>query len=362
MALVLEILLGVAILASFVIAYFSARTWPIYQVLLAEFLFLSLVGFFWLGAKTLAIHKSWRTAVVNSEKELDQLQTQIQETREGGPANEQGQRDPKGIRQLRQELQKLAVDRRGVLYDVTVDSVKDGVVQTTFKSADHGLAAGSVLFAFSQAPFEQGGRYLGEFKVAAVGDDATKVQLTANLPLDEAQSQRLAKATGAITLYTTMPIDDTALFAALDEPTRQKLLPPASLAAYADAKRQLRDYEQTFHEHYVQRSLLNDAISKLSSNIQRIEAATKEAEKEAGYRQTEKDNLTADLAMFKKELQAISSYQNSLAGLYQQLREAMKTTYAANRRMVANLTAQQFQAADAIDRQADAVGAGAPQP
>ena len=50
MALVLEILLGVAILASFGIAYFSARTWRIYQVLLAEFLFLALVGFFWLSA------------------------------------------------------------------------------------------------------------------------------------------------------------------------------------------------------------------------------------------------------------------------------------------------------------------------
>ena len=299
--------------------------------------------------------------MVNAEKELAQLQSQVEETREGGPANEQGQRDPKGIRQLRQDLQKLAVDRRGVLYDVTVDSVKDGVMQTTFKSPDHGLAPGSVLFAFSETPFEQGGRYLGEFKVAAVGDDATKVQLTANLPLDEAQSQRLAKAAGAITLYTTMPIDDTALFAALDEPTRQKLLPPGRLAEYADANRKLRDYEQTFHEHYVQRSLLNDTISKLTSNIQRIEAATKEAEREAGYRQTEKANLAADLAQFKKELQAISSYQDSLTGLYQQVREAMKTTFAANRQMVATLAERQFQAAAAIDRQADAAGAG-PQP
>ncbi len=70
--------------------------------------------------------------------------------------------------------------------------------------------------------------------------------------------------------------------------------------------------------------------------------------------------MAADLAQFKKELQAISSYQDSLRGLYQQVREAMKTTFAANRRMVATLAERQFQAAAAIDRQADA--AGAPQP
>ena len=54
MAIVLEIVLGLMILASFFVAYMSARTWRIYQVILAEFVFLGIVAFFYLGARTLA--------------------------------------------------------------------------------------------------------------------------------------------------------------------------------------------------------------------------------------------------------------------------------------------------------------------
>jgi hypothetical protein len=358
MALVLEILLGVAILASLVVAYMSARTWPVYQVVLLVFIFLGAVAFFYLGARTLATHRAWRTLVNNQLAEIARLQTETKVLREGGPPDESGARNPKGIYQLQQESQKLTVDRGGVLYDVAVDSVKDGVAQLTLKSADHGLAAGSVVFAFGQGGIAEGGRYLGEFKVLAVGEDATKVQMAANLPLTEAQSQRLASAKGPLVLYMRMPIDDAALYAALDEPTRQKLLPPASLAEYADAQRKLRDYDQMFHEHFVQRSLLADAINKLTANIQRMTAATGEAEKEAAYRQSEKANLAADLEKFQHEQKAIADYQQSLANLYQQVRDRLRATYLANRRMADELTTWQLRAADEIDRRAEAASVG----
>ena len=359
MALVLEIVLGLMILASFFVAYMSAKTWQIYQAVLVAFIFLGSVAFFYLAARTLATHNAWRTLVNRTKTELETIQKQTQQTVEGGPANAEGQREPKGIRQLQQDMQRYAVDRDGVIYDVTVDEAKDGVLQLTLKSADHGLAANSVVFLFDDAALAEGGGYRGEYKVVAIGDDATKVQIAPNLPLSPAQTAR-AGAVGPVTLYTTMPIDDAGLFAALDEPTREGLVPAASRAEYANAERKLRDYELFFHQHFLDRSLLTDAINKLSNNIDRMTAAAAEADKEAGYRTTEKTNLTADLQGFQRDTKAIADYHAALENVYRQVRESLKATFLANRQMVGALTADQFRAAEEIDRRSDAAQDAAP--
>jgi hypothetical protein len=362
MALVLEILLGLMVLASFFVAYMSAKTWQVYQVVLVVFVFLGTVVFFNMAALTLATHRAWRTAVKQRETELANVTRQIQDIQGDGPVDPNAPA-PKGIRQLTQELQKLAADRGGVFYDVAVAGVKDGVADLTLKSPEHGLVPGTVLFAFDQAKAEEGGRYQGEFKVATVGEaeKSATVQLAPNLPLTNAQTQRLAASKGPWTLYTTMPIDDVAVFASLDEKTRTALVPPASLNEYAAADRKLRDYELLFHENYVQRSLLSDSISKVTTNIDRTTADVKEATEEIAYREREKTSLQADLEKFQYERTAITTYQKSLEQLFAQVRDSLKSTFAKNKQSAAELTAAQWKAADAINeltREAD--GAAAP--
>ncbi|MEX2114549.1 MAG: hypothetical protein WD845_15245 [Pirellulales bacterium] len=357
MALVLEILLGLAILASFFIAYMSARTWPIVQVVLVAFLFLGTVAFFYLSARTLKTHDAWRKVVNNAKAEVERLQRDTKLLVEGAEPNAEGLVDPKGIRQLQQDMQKLTIDRGGVLYGVPVDSVTDGVVQLTLPSTVHGLEPGMVVFAFSEVPRQEGGHYLGEFKVTQVGDDTTKVQIAPNLPLTAEQAARLAAATGPLTLYMTMPIDDTAVFSSLDDATRGALLPAASSDEFAKPERTLHDYEQYFHEHFVQVSLLNDAINKLNSNIARMTAATTEAEKEGAFRQGEKVKLAADLAQFDKEKQAIAAYQESLAQVQRDVVEKMKASFVANRQMAAQITASQLRAAQEIDQRSNSAAA-----
>jgi hypothetical protein len=262
---------------------------------------------------------------------------------------------------MRKDLEKLATDRGGVLTDAEVQGVKDGTVQVKLKSADHGLLADSVLFAFEQTPFEHGGRYQGEFKVAAVTEGSPEVQLAPNLPLTQAQTHRLAAAKGPWTLYVTMPIDDAAVFTGLDEPTRGALLPKESLAEFAQADRKLRDYERFFHDSYVQRSLLADEILKTNSNLQRTEAATKECKVEIGYREGEKANLAADLEKFRYEAKVIGAYQNSLEKQFGDLRERLKATYLAARQQAANLVSAQFQAAEEINRRSAAAQGAVPE-
>jgi hypothetical protein len=350
MALVFEILLGVVILASFYVAYMSAKAWPVYQAILVAFIFLGTVTFFYLAARTLATHNAWGAAAKRMQNELESVEKQTAELNRGGPVDDKGQPNPRGIVQLREDLYKLAVDRGGALFDVEVEGVKDGTVQLAFKAAGHGLVPKTVLFAFDQTPFEEGGRYQGEFKVDSVSEDGTKVQVSPNLPLNEAQTQRLAAAKGPWTLYTTMPIDDGALFAGIDEPTRRALVPPASLQEYASADRKLRDYEYLFHEDFVQRSMLADGISELNSNIQRTTADAKQTDEDAAYRATEKGNLQADLEKFRFESKAITQYRQTLETVFQQARESLRTRFAENKRMAAQLTAAQLKAAREIDQ------------
>lgn len=357
MALVLEIVLGVLILASFFVAYMSAKTWRVYQVVLAEFVFLGAITFMYLGARTLATHASWRKLVATREKELAGLEQQIKEIKEGGtvdPAT--AQPSPKGIRQLSLQLEKLASDRGPALFDVVVAGVKDGVVQLTLPVPEHGLVPNMVLFAFDQSGPAEGGRYQGEFKVTAAAEGSPTVDVVPNLPLSEAQAKALAAAKGPWTLYTTMPIDNAALFAALDEPTRQALVPKESQAEFADANRTLRDYESFFRENFVQRSLLSDSIAELNSNIERTNAASAEADKEIAYRKAEQANLGSDLEKFQHEQRAIATYQQALEARLGELRDSLRTTFAAARQRAAQLTAEQTRAARQIDARTGAAG------
>jgi hypothetical protein len=351
MALVIEIVLGLLILASFFVAYMSARTWPIYQVIIAELVFLSAVTFMYLGARTLATHAAWRKLVNEREKQLTAIDGELKQVKEGGPVDPAtGQPNPPGKRQLEQKLAKLTTDRGGVFYDAAVEEVKDGTAKLTLKSPDHGLIANSVVFAFDQSKLAEGGRYQGEFKVSSVAENSPTVELVPNLPLTEAQSKRLAASKGPWTLYMTMPIDDAALFAALDEPTRQGLLPADSQAEFAKADRKLTDYQLAFHEHFVHRSLLADSIAKLQIDIQRTEASEKETKTEIGYRETEKGNLAIDSEKFQAEEKAIATYQQALKQQFDHLRESLKSTFANARQRAAQLTADQLRAAADIDR------------
>ena len=360
MALVLEILLGAMILASFFVAYMSAKTWRIDQVVLLVFVFLAAVAFFYLGARTLATHRGWGQVIAQKQSELDALENQAKQLDEGGGQDASG-KPLKGIRVLRQDLEKMAVERGGVLYDVEVTGVKEGVVQLTFKTNDHGLVPNTVLFVFDQTPVAEGGRYRGEFKVVALVPDSPTVQVAPNLPLTPAEMQQLAGVKGPWTLYATMPIDDPATFASLDDQARAALLPKSSVAEFAKADRELRDYEGFFHESYVQRTLLADIIDKTTANIKRTEDDTKLANDEIAFRQGEKTDLQSDLSRFQGELKTIAGYQGTLGKVYQEVRESLKATFLAAKQRATELTVLQGKAAEEINqRTAAAQAASAP--
>src|SRR3954468_8638940 len=70
--MILYILIILAV-ASFVIAFFSARTWHWGYVLVVEAIFLATMGFFLLASETVRINAVYRAKINKDQNELDKI-------------------------------------------------------------------------------------------------------------------------------------------------------------------------------------------------------------------------------------------------------------------------------------------------
>src|SRR6476620_8258944 len=68
--MILYVLIGLA-LASFVIAFFSARTWHWGYVIVVELIFLATMGFFLLASETVRINAVYRSQIKKDQKQLE---------------------------------------------------------------------------------------------------------------------------------------------------------------------------------------------------------------------------------------------------------------------------------------------------
>src|SRR5204863_7967797 len=73
--MILYVLIALA-LASFVIAFFSARTWHWGYVIVVELIFLATMGFFLLASETVRINAVYRTQIKGDQKKLDDVEKQ----------------------------------------------------------------------------------------------------------------------------------------------------------------------------------------------------------------------------------------------------------------------------------------------
>ena len=98
-----------------------------------------------------------------------------------------------------------------------------------------GISPQLVLQVFDATPVQDGGRYLGEFRVAEVQEAAGLLTLEPSLRMSARELQRLATgaASGATwTLYETMPVDTHETFADLTPEQLKQLLPADSVEEY----------------------------------------------------------------------------------------------------------------------------------
>jgi hypothetical protein len=367
----------------------------IWNKILVGVIFVVTVAFFYMATRTLKTHQHWRELAGKFQRMVEDTKEENRRLIEGDlEATEDAE---KGIRQLRLELQKILIDRGRVWYNCSpqqnAQTTQTGQVAVATDLPDpHGIANKTVLYAFEEADFEQGGHYLGEFKVTAVDNQKVVLEPSLKLESGSAELQRLAASKGPWTLYEIMPIDDYEVFADLEKAELEKLLPANSLADYvndgqpgtwkdvddwgvkgtlyddqgnplvdADGnrlagargtyRRWLRDYEALFKTYYMQQTILFDQAEALRQDNKYLGAAVAQAELQERFREKEKTQLQADKTKYVRERDAVETHRKALQANVDAVRASVAEIMEYNKETAHQIAEIQSEATRRIDAQ-----------
>lgn len=347
---IIHYVLLVLILAAFIIAYFSARTWHWGQVLVVLGIFLSTLGFFVLAAETLRINAVLR-------KQINELNSKLTDLEARNDALRNGSDDASLVSRMQNEDPPVLVRGGGVAEDEAsaegsqssaekIDSLADlehelllqtrrrgrvwwGVMPAGAPQGDvlrisvprptpAGVQPESVVALFEagepQLPAPNGAprgpQYLGQFRVTQA--DAQTATLESVLPLDNFERQRIAASRGPWIMHDTMPPDRYEVFAGKSEEALKQMLPPQSVVEY------LRHGKEAGLDDDPARVIGLDADGKRLPPDQVAQAATKLYQRrlrdyalefdEAARRRLE---LQVDIDTAKQDLERLAAAQTS---------------------------------------------------
>ncbi len=306
--------------------------------------------FFYMAARTLKTHQHWGDAANKLEARIEQVRNdneRLRQTIDG---------------ELRLELERLLADRSRAWFNCGANvkvNPADGtaaVVVAINQPAAVGIAVGAVLYAFEESAAGQKGRYLGQFKAAAV--QAQQVQLEPVSRLSPREAESLASAKGPWALYEVMPRDSHDAFAAIDDKQVEAMLPAETAAEYVGEKktaRPLRDYQVLLSAAQLRFTLLIDRISAwLGDNRLVDEALTKAKEQEKAL-QAELALAAEDVKQSAAERDAVVAYRKSLEKELEAVKAAIAQLIKSNQAMAGQLAKRQFEAARRIDERTRAM-------
>jgi hypothetical protein len=290
-----------------------------------------------------------------------------------------------GIHQLKVELHKLLLDRRRVWAGCDPTSRKPGVgtaevtltvnaINSKGEAIPHGIAQGTVLYAFEEINVKKKGdalgdfdvgQYLGEFSVTAA--QPKQVTFKPTFTMTKNEIDRLQKARRPWVLYELLPRDSHEAFSPLTDDLK-KMLPPESLKDYVkDGKpaekddpreyvvngkyvRPLLDYSIVFTDEHEKRMLLADSIRGLQQDKQLVLEALEQA-------RTLADVLTKEIAATKAEKEKMESQRDIVLAHRKKLEKGLSDMEAwiarlieTNQAMAGRMAKLQFEAAKRIDQ------------
>jgi len=400
--MILYVLIGL-ILASFVIAFLSARTWHWGHVLVVLGIFLSTVGFFLLAAETLRINAVLRKQVNDNERQLAEVKAQNE-------ALQKGTKDTNILGQLRNldPPAKIPEDAESIPSLVDLDhellmatrvrgrvwrkvapagvDPQTGAVRVSIESpVPAGLSKDTVVYLFEEGPAppagaggKGGAQYLGEFRVSEAAAQQATLLPVIPMGAKDYEVQRLAASRGPWVIYEQMPVDRQEVFANLTDEQLKKIVPPQSIEEYlrngkeagpdddevrkvgldengvrlpADQlakaakvlyQRRLRDYATEFDELAQRRIVMLADTDAVKTDIQRLTVADESAKKLSAFRQDEIKRLNTDLAGVEKERQAIERHLAQVEQQLARVRELLASTLQRNSQLADELSARQL--------------------
>lgn len=337
----------------------------IWNKVLLGLIIVAVLPFAYFGARTLQTHKHWKGLAQSYEKKVDETEKRNEVLELGNPA------DPavKGLDQVRLELHKLLVDRGRIWRDVTPVKVEQtGKATVAIELPEpHGIGDRTVLYVFEQ----DGGRYLGEFKVTAINDK--QVELEPTRPLTDpvllangTPVQPLAvlgQSKGPWILCDLMPVDSCESFAGMTPDELKTILPADTVNEYlkngqpatpddperyvVDGKfvRPLRDYDTLFRLYDLHRTQLRDLLESATRDSAYMKAAVDDAKKQQAFAEQEVADLKTQLAEVRREVEAVTTHQKQLEQALSGVRKEIDATMAANEQMAAEIAQFQREAA-----------------
>jgi cell division protein FtsB len=352
---------GIIVLVAGGLCWLSLKTWRWPNVVLLFLNICAISVFGYLAGYTLKVHSAWRSVVNKQSAELAQV-TEKADRVLNGYRDANGELE-KGIRQLQQEVRDLIVRRGPAWFEVAVarKPAADGATDLTIENpSPHGLVEQSIVYAFELEPGKAGGRYLGEFKVtkAAAGEPLVSVAPTTELTPEEQAA--LGKARGEWVLYQKMPTDENDVFTLLSDEQAEELLLD-DMQEYRKGDRpaeSFNDYVYLFHQHRLQRKLLEQEMVEIQSRIERLAESEVRNQGKIKYRQGEIAELKSDLEGFETERVTVVNFLQQLQAKDGNLAAELATLRKENAAMAAEIKALQTKAADLINARTNTAQAG----
>ena len=381
LTLIVQIVLGLAVLVGLVTIFLSSKNWHWTQLVLVLSIFFTGIAFLFLGAETVRIHQNLRKGIPKREKQIASLEQQNDKLLHGDG-------DQIGIAKLEHHL-KIVTRERGRVWRGVMPSAQQGHVSVTIvKPSPHGLGKDAIVYAFeagkaNAADPADGRQYVGEFRVTEVLADGATLEPV--LLLDGRAVERLDRSEGPWSLYETMPIDRHRLFAGFPEEALRAMLPAESVEEYLrhgseatpdddewhvtgldeDGKRvgpdnidqavkrlydrSLRDYAFIFSELAREKVVTLARHQAVTKDIAKLKQSVTSAEETANFRQQQIDALNSDLAGMKKDRAAIETHRDAVHSLLDHFRERLESYRQANSGLAQQFAQRQLGLTSYID-------------
>ena len=290
----------------------------------------------YLSARTLRTHQVWREAAAKLEQEIARVEAEVDLLEYGDP-----EAGTPSVHEVELALHNRVLARGRMWYDVVpqrLAPVKDpatgaqtlAVTVNPSQQGPHHIAPKMILYVFEGKPFEQGGRYLGQFVVTNVAANA--VQMVPATWLTPREVKRLRASAKPWVLYEQLPRDEEAVLAELSDEQIKALFPGASQQEYLQRKgRKLRDYYVLFSESRRRLALLTHQINAARDDNKYLKDAQASAlaqeqtnEKDIRAARAELNKVTEERNLVAKHLaalqEAIAGYQQRSGELVQSIR------------------------------------------
>jgi len=328
----------------------------IWNKVLLGLIIVVLLPLFYFSAVALKTHKHWRAAANRIEKQLPLLEQEIDTLKFGDPDKNNGE----CLQSVRFELYKYLANRGRVWRDCAFQGREGNVVSVSVDKPDpHGVAPHMVVYVFDELSSQQGGCFLGEFKVNAVDKKVVTLEQTMRLTpraMERIKAAEQAKGKPLLwTLREVLPSDTHEVFAGIKEEQLRATLPASVVDEYlTDGKegkvRALRDYYVQLKELDRQITVLLEEVESATRDEQYMQAALADAKKQQLFRQDERAALTAQLNRMKEERKASLAYEQSLQRELADLEAQMGQLVEDNRAVAADIAQMQAKMIRQVDR------------